>query len=259
MGYLRLSLALLIMLAHLGPPMLTGFMPPVAVLGFYLLAGYTATASMQGPYRERAAAFMASRIVRLWPSYLAIFALSLLWLRWGHPWGSVGLAAPWRVVPEVFMLVQSQIGAAVPPGWVLPWFLLGYGAIAIGALATPRRAGLVLLSVVLLSQWLSFAGSFATYYYSPVFAGLGFAVGGAAWHLGVVLPRDGRSAALAGALSYPLFLGHYLVGAVVAVGLGLDPSGALFFTALAPTLSLSMALVLLVEQPIARYRSKLRG
>lgn len=254
MGFLRLALAFLIMLAHLGPSMASGYFPHVAVLAFYVLAGYTATASIQGPYKCRAGAFMASRIARLWPSYLAIFVPSLLWLRWAGSWGSVGLPAIWRILPESLMLVQAGIPSPVPTGWVLPWFLLGYGAIALGAMATPQRAGIALLGSLLLSQWSSFNASFAAYYYSPMFAALGFAVGGSAWHLGIVLPRDVRRAAMAGALSYPLFLCHYLIGAVVATALNLAPGWPLFFATLPPTLALSWLLVVAVERPIAHYR-----
>lgn len=258
-GTLRLALALLIMAAHLGPYLATGYLPPVAVLGFYALAGYTATASMQGNYRGRAGAFLWSRLLRLWPSYLAVFTLSLLWLQWGHPWGAVGLGSPWRVLPEVLMLVPAGGAAVVPTGWVLPWFMAGYAAIAFGAMATPRRAGLVLLAVSLGAQWAAFEVAFTTYYYSPLFAALGFALGGAAWHLGVALPRDGRWGAWAGAVSYPVFLAHYLVGAVLATTFSLTPGWPLFFAALPPTLGLSWLLVVAVERPVQKFRNSLRS
>lgn len=258
-GSLRLALSLLIMLAHLGPYLLTGHLPPVAVLGFYVLAGYTATASVDGPYRGRPLAFMGSRLVRLWPSYLMVFALSLLWIQWVGSWQAIGLLSAWRVIPEAFMMISAGVVAIVPTGWVLPWFILIYGAIAAGVVATPRRVGVVLICVVLAAEWLSFEAAFASYYYSPLYAALGGATGAAMYHLGVVLPRDGRWGARAGALSYPVFLAHYLVGAMVSSRYGLIPGWPLFFTALAPTLALSWLLVIAVERPVAKFRSPLRN
>jgi peptidoglycan/LPS O-acetylase OafA/YrhL len=254
MGHVRLSLALLIMVAHLGPPMAAGYFPHVAVLGFYGLSGYTATASMSTRYQGRPWAFMVSRWWRLWPSYLAVFSLSLLWLMMWPGWGSFAwpLSALDRIA-QLLMLVRPETLRIVPTAWVLPWFLLGYAVIAYGQLHRPRHCGIALGLIILLAQWAGFKASFTTYYYSPIFALLGIVGGAAVWHLYGSIPRDGRWGQWAGAISYPMFLCHYWVGAVFQW----PPGWPLFFAALPPTLALSWLLVVAVERPVQKFRSSI--
>jgi peptidoglycan/LPS O-acetylase OafA/YrhL len=251
MGHIRLALSLLIMAAHLGPNMATGHLPPVAVLGFYGMAGYTAAASMATRYQGRPWAFLMSRWWRLWPSYLAVYSLSLLWLLWLPGWGSFSWpTSTLDQLVQLLMIVRPETLRIVPTAWVLPWFLLGYAVIAYGQLHRPRRCGIVLAAIVLLSQWASFEAQFATYYYSPIFAMLGIVGGASVWHLYGVIPRDGHWGQWAGALSYPMFLCHYWVGAWFQW----PPSWPLFWASLPPTLALSWALVVAVERPVSRFR-----
>jgi peptidoglycan/LPS O-acetylase OafA/YrhL len=64
---------------------------------------------------------------------------------------------------------------------------------------------------------------------------------------------------MAGAISYPVFLSHYLVGAVIATASGLVPGWPLFFAAIGPTLALSWLLVVVVERPVQTFRQQLRA
>jgi peptidoglycan/LPS O-acetylase OafA/YrhL len=251
MGYIRFALAILIMRAHLGP-VVPGYAAATAVVLFYALAGYTATSSMQVRYAGQPWRFLWSRFLRLWPTYAVVFMLSLSWLLIsGEEWGSMAVPIGVDMPLQWLGIVRNGgINAAVPVAWFLQYLALGYALIAVGFAATPQRCALWLVGSLLWSQWLSFQLDFRDYYSTVAMMSLAFSAGASAFHLGLALPRDGRWGQWAGALSYPIFLCHYGVGAILPVAYGWP----LFFAALPPTLALSWALVVFVERPVSRFR-----
>jgi peptidoglycan/LPS O-acetylase OafA/YrhL len=242
------------MAVHLGPQG-NHYGAAIAVLGFYILAGYFATLSMDGPYKGNPIVFLISRWFRLWPVYLAIFGLTSwgLWLGI-EPMGRMGIPTGWGGVAQMLMIVPGwPAPAVVPVGWMLKWLMLGYLAISFGASLTPYRAGLWMLASLLIGQYTALAQDWGTYYGSIEFASQGLSAGAVLYWLGFRVPRDGRWAAIAGALSYPIFLSHYSIGAAIP----LTPSWPLFFASLPPTLALSWLLYRFVEVPVDRYRKSI--
>jgi peptidoglycan/LPS O-acetylase OafA/YrhL len=250
MGYLRLSLSLLIMAAHLAA--INNAWAATAMIGFWCLSGYSITARGTGNQ------FWVSRFWRLWPSYAAIALVTqwALWLGWvpGRPYiGSI--YGVWGIAQWAMIVPTWPHLSLVPGAWMVKWLLAGYLLMWLGASRTPQRAGLWMLISLVASTFHLFAvGEYLPYYQSFLCASLATAIGAATYHLGLIAPRDGRWAAFAGALSYPVFLSHYGIGAAMGSITGLSPGWPLFWLSLTPTLCLSWLLVLWVEQPIARYR-----
>jgi len=251
MGFCRLLFALAIMAAHCVRASYLAPWAGVAVMGFYVLAGYTSVATTpkyNGPWQ-----FILSRVIRICPSYLAVFCLTLvgLWLGLipflGLP--GLGIPASWATLGQLFMVVRPERIAVIPQGWMLGPIVAGYVAVALGAFATPQRTAGILVGALLIARAQSF------YAYSLGLAALGISVGAAAHHLGLQIPRDRRWGAMAGALSYPVFLTHYAIAAAIPLPYGWP----LFFASLPPTLAASWLLWRYVEVPCDRYRKSLRA
>jgi peptidoglycan/LPS O-acetylase OafA/YrhL len=255
MGYLRLLFSLLIMAEHL-----TGFSSAAAgtsMVGFYLLSGYSITA------RGTGGSFWVSRLMRLWPSYAAIALLTqlVLWVDWESPREPIGSIYGWSGFLQWLMIVPPWWHTSlIPPAWPIKWIMVGYLLMWLGASKTPQRSAVwMIISVGLGAFFLGRGGSAYEYYYwTFLFASLIMSLGACCYHLGLIAPRDGQRSALAGALSYPVFLSHYGISSVMASITGWNPSWSLFWASLPPTIVLSIALVLLVERPIARYRKCIR-
>lgn len=230
----------------------------VAVMVFYMLSGYLATLQTSAK-NTRPIPFLASRWLRLWPSYICVFLLTLMALNFGLIDSIGGATAWWQIVVQATMIAPAwPIGAVVAPAWMLKYILLGYVLIAFGAVNTPARSAIALIISILWANSIALMPDlpYGGYYLSAAFALQFIFAGAACYHMGLVLPRDGRWAAFAGALSYPVFLAHYGVGAAMATLTGLSTGWPLFWFSLTPTLCLSWLLVLWVEQPIARYRRR---
>jgi len=138
MGYLRLILALLVLLSHAGWRV-AGLNPGVAaVIGFYLISGYVMAALVRAHYNvpQRIQWFYADRLLRLAPQYLlyaALGALLWVWLRAQAAPGAPSFtpflkndpsSMDWfnnlLVVPlNYYMVNGSDQFALVPPAWSL--------------------------------------------------------------------------------------------------------------------------------------------
>jgi peptidoglycan/LPS O-acetylase OafA/YrhL len=252
-GFIRLFLALVVMSAHLGAtPSLTA---RVAVIGFYVLAGYFGVGSLLKTYQGHGVRFFVFRYLRIWPSFAVVFtaSMALLWSGWSPRLGVMGVPSLERILLQ-FLLFPSalnplNVSLVVPPAWMMPLMLLWWAAMASGLAHAKDRALMWLCSslafMISVQAW-----PWTDWYYSILYPGAWFAVGAVAYHSGVQVPRDGRWGQWAGALSYPIFLCHYGVGAILPVAYGWP----LFFAALLPTLSLSWALVVFVERPVSKFR-----
>jgi peptidoglycan/LPS O-acetylase OafA/YrhL len=128
MGYFRLALALIIMVAHLGPR--ENLWPDLlwwrwCVFTFYALSGYLMVLLMEGPYKGHRWRFLLSRAVRVFPTYWVVLALSVLafWLIGGQShfqqWMSLPMSGDW--LPQVFLIINidSMPFVPVPVAWAL--------------------------------------------------------------------------------------------------------------------------------------------
>jgi peptidoglycan/LPS O-acetylase OafA/YrhL len=238
------------MLAHATTPNPVWAWANTAVLIFYALSGYGCTATMQCSYQDHPWRFLLSRYLRLWPGYLAVFALtSIVWALIELPDIAMPTGLDWWLA--LLMIKVSHV-STVPTAWVLPYMLMGYVAIAAGASGNARRSLLWLAVSFALAQHRAILGS----YYSSLAAwSLAYSVGAAAYWMRVKVPR---ATGWAGEIAFPLFLSHYLVLSALRSVYGFELGLPLFIAALAPTLCLSWLLVLWVEQPIARYRQSFK-
>ena len=130
LGTFRLVLALLVALSHAGVK-IAGLNPGVvAVVCFYLISGYVMTGLIRGHYAtaRRVPHFYADRALRLFPQYLAIAGLTLLWfmcsgqttafLRQMPQW--TDLLSNLVVVPlNYYMFNDSDRFTLIPPAWSL--------------------------------------------------------------------------------------------------------------------------------------------
>lgn len=249
MGYFRLFLSLLIAQSHAS---VVGHhvWAHLSVLLFYALSGYGCTAAMQGSYQGHPWRFLASRYLRLWPTYVVVFAGSC-WLMLWVPIPLAHIPTGWPWLANLLMLRSD----AVPVAWVLPYMLMGYVAIALGASATAMRSAAWLGLSFVWAQHRALLLDSTGYYNGLGVASLAYSVGAVAFWLGMKLPRDKGLSAWAGVIAFPIFLTHYPVQAA----LPMRPGWPLFFAALPPTLALSWLLVVLVEQPVDRFRKQFRA
>jgi peptidoglycan/LPS O-acetylase OafA/YrhL len=259
-GTLRLNLALIVCLCHLGPMEYeVAFCRPAiaAVWMFYLLSGYLMVLLTQERYQGQRWLFLAHRALRIYPIYWIVLAFSI----WGyahfgiHPdfqgqliWPPpANILAQWLLVIDIY----SMPWVAVPVAWTLTVELAWYFAIAFGIFDN-RRQTYVLLAVIAIAGYLH-----SPQYFSIRWAAVPFAIGGALYWIGLKLPRDKGWAVVAGALSYPVFLIHYTLGSFLAIALGLDRGWPLFGITMVATFVLSWGLIVTVERPVNRMRGRL--
>ena len=166
MGYLRLILALLVLLSHAGWRV-AGLNPGVtAVIGFYLISGYVMAGLVRGHYNtpQRMLWFYADRLLRLAPQYLLYAALGALLWAWLRMQAAPG-APPFTpflkndpswvdwlnnllVVPlNYYMVNGSDQFVLVPPAWSLGAELQFY-LLAPAMLLWPRVGVLLALATV---------------------------------------------------------------------------------------------------------------
>ena len=84
LGTWRLLLALMVALTHVGVTIAGRDMGVTAVVCFYLISGYVMTGLIRTHYAglPRARHFYADRFLRLWPHYLAVAGITLIWFWW---------------------------------------------------------------------------------------------------------------------------------------------------------------------------------
>jgi peptidoglycan/LPS O-acetylase OafA/YrhL len=146
----------------------------------------------------------------------------------------------------------------VSVGWSITVELIFYGLMSLGLSATAKRTALWLIGSLALFVVFDFS-LFQPEYYTPQFASLFFAVGATCYWLGLKPHPDLGLSALAGALSYPVYLSHYLIGSIVSTWTVLSVSWPLFWLSLPLTLIFSWALIRLEEKFINPLRSRLRN
>ncbi|HEY7840106.1 MAG TPA: acyltransferase [Gammaproteobacteria bacterium] len=155
LGTWRLLLALMVALTHVGVTIAGRDMGVTAVVCFYLISGYVMTGLIRTHYAglPRARHFYADRFLRLWPHYLAVAGITLIWFWWtgsrpyflAHAPGAIDAFNNLTIVPlNYYMFNGSDRFALVPTGWSLGAEIQFY-AIAPLAVLNARVRGLVLV------------------------------------------------------------------------------------------------------------------
>lgn len=321
MGYLRLVLALMVLLSHAGERVFTLNPGVTAVIGFYLISGYVMAGLVHRHYGQpsRMPMFYADRVLRLFPQYLAYAGAALAWY-WLTQTPTLFLTRSptagdllnnLTVVPlNFYMYNGADAFTLVPPAWSLGAELQFY-LLAPAMLLWPR-VGMVLGGASLVVHGLALHGVLNTDWYgyrllpgvlwvfalgmamfelhrrrSPWSRWLAWTAAPVAvatylylrwmglhtapyhqevlwgWGLGIPLlhwtgrmRNAGRLHALAGDLSYGVFLNHFLLLWLFFPASGLSPLQLLMLAA--SSLLLSWATQRWLERPVLAWRRRLR-
>lgn len=190
MGTVRFALAILVVVHHLGA---VPYIGQHAVYFFYVMSGYLMTLIMQERYRysmDGIVNFWQNRILRLYPSYLIVIALtfilllviddqigtSLNWALFTPSSGTEWFSNITMIFPK---LTPNEVGPRLAPAtWALTVELCFYFLISIGLSKTKRRVIVwVCASLAYLVACLAL-GAEKKWFYFSIFAGsLPFSIG----------------------------------------------------------------------------------
>jgi peptidoglycan/LPS O-acetylase OafA/YrhL len=153
----RFALSLVVAQAHLYP-LNAPWLAWMAVFGFYTLSGYLMTRVLNESYGfswSGTLAFAINRVLRLWPAYLAVVALSLTLLAFANPSPLYNVlrlpesAEEWLVNFTVMGFTGFDIrsmaarAALAPNAWSLAVELVCYVLLALGFARSPGRLWLL--------------------------------------------------------------------------------------------------------------------
>jgi len=159
LGTYRLCLAMLVALSHIGVGVM-GLNPGVvAVVGFYLVSGYVMTGLFRAHYAraDKITGFYRDRVLRLYPHYLVIAIITLVWFALSGARADYLRTTPTLrnllenalVVPlNFFMFNHSDHFTLIPPAWSLGAEVQFYIVFPLVLLAGLRFPVLIASSVV---------------------------------------------------------------------------------------------------------------
>jgi peptidoglycan/LPS O-acetylase OafA/YrhL len=198
-GAFRYYLALLVVVAHLGPPV-APWAGAYAVFGFYTLSGYLMTLVLRQRYRPLRfgkARFLVNRALRIYPPYWLVGTLGLA-IVLALPKDAAALHPVFRAPSSLaqFLANATMFGSfscparLVPPSWSLEIELKFYLAMAV-LLARTRLTSVVWLgcSVAYTAYSLASGESVLARYTSVAGASLPFALGSVLYHVRGHLPK----------------------------------------------------------------------
>lgn len=163
LGTLRLFLATLVALSHVGWHPL-GINPGIsAVVVFYMISGYVVTALWQRLQVQPTpvVSFYRDRLIRIYPTYFAVLAIGMLAWWWLQPQSYflsqtpdlVDLLNNLSIVPlNFYMWNQSDQFAIIPPAWSLGTELQFYLLLPL-ILVRPRLFFVLSLVVACIAQY----------------------------------------------------------------------------------------------------------
>ena len=197
-GAYRTYLALLVVMQHIGGVPIIG---TYAVFGFYVLSGYLMTLIMHNRYGYSpagAGAYLANRVLRIYPIYWISIACTMGLLVWlGEAYVSdYHSAMRWPAtlsewLKNLLLLFPNLSSARLtPPAWALTVELFFYVLIGLG-LSRDRRVVLAWFAASVLYHVVVSALELDWYHrYAPVYAAsLPFATGALIFHYRVPLTR----------------------------------------------------------------------
>jgi peptidoglycan/LPS O-acetylase OafA/YrhL len=185
-GIFRTVLALMVVGQHTLGYQSTG---RFAVQSFFCLSGFLMTLLCAEVYKGRPLDFAINRILRLYPSYWVVAAITAAviivtpvpamigqgpWDEWGLPTDPIAFAQ------NALFAVSVHTLRLVPTAWAVAVELVFYALIAVGATATIGRSLACLAAAAVISILLI---DWPDLYFSPAGAALAFAVGGTLYHV----------------------------------------------------------------------------
>jgi peptidoglycan/LPS O-acetylase OafA/YrhL len=236
-GSLRIFLALVVVVAHLGG--FVGYSAAYAVFGFYALSGYLMARILDQTYGYTAAGFglyLLNRFLRLYPLYWLGCLIALVMIGLSGETLATGFHRNFQLPREHadiaalilnWYLQPDNSSHLVPPSWAITVEFTFYVLIGLG-LGRTRTLGLAWLAASALYHALALVLGWDRYY-SIAAASLPFSIGVTLYlwrhELSVLLPRNG-SMILMSAIAFGLL--------VVATPLApsVDPKGWPFYFAL---------------------------
>ena len=232
MGFLRVALAMAVVLGHLPLASYKFVSAAVAVQGFYVISGFYMALVLEGKYRS-AGLFYSNRLLRLAPTYFVMMAIAAFAL-WGLNASATGS-------PEIFArafnnpttaLVMAIENVAVVGQELLFWVTIGRdGGLSIDTSgALPNETTTLAWQALLVPQAWSLSMELMFYAFAPFFARLSWrwlaAIAGASLALrfgGLLLPVD-----------FPLWQGRLFPTALFLFLFGMLAHRCLPFAARAP-------------------------
>ena len=165
LGTLRLALAILVALSHAGVGIL-GLNPGVvAVVGFYVISGYVMTGLIRDHYStpRLIGNFYVDRALRLFPHYLAVFGLVMIWFMATGARNEalaryptfVDILQNLTIVPmNFFMFNDSASFAPIPPSWSLGAEIQFYLVVPLLLLLSLRRHAMAIsVGIYVIAAW----------------------------------------------------------------------------------------------------------
>ncbi|MEM6838139.1 MAG: acyltransferase family protein [Cyanobacteria bacterium P01_C01_bin.120] len=233
---IRLVLAIIVCVGHLAAIQGLGI---YAVYGFFLLSGYGITLVITEKYKGNILAFYWRRIAKLYPLYLINWVLSVGLLRviGIGGWHAMQIQEPWSI-----LMIDRSWGSPIPQAWAIIIELLFYVLMSFGISTSSRRTFAWLGCSLILStaDW---------GYYHPFTYSVWFATGAAAYWMKIKIPKESGMAA---ELSYPVFLSHYLIGALISSAFGISRGWPLFLVAMPVVIAFSWILTR-IDRKVAVY------
>lgn len=161
-GYYRFFLALLVLLDHLGWRFHRLNPGAIAVVSFYILAGYVVSHLFDKvfqPGNTRIIRFYLERLLRIYPMYLYVFALTFIFLiftHYGNPIFEIKkIIQNLLIIPINYhmflnnMILQNPQSEIVPMGWSLGLELQAYVLLSIIIHSKPAKVILSILSLLI--------------------------------------------------------------------------------------------------------------
>lgn len=166
----------------------------VAVFGFFVLSGFLMTLLVCGPYKGARGAFFANRVLRLYPSYLATFAATIILVS-RFPvmitWLPIDLADHWSVARQALYYVRFDDTRIVPAAFAVTNEIFCYLLIGFGISRTLPRSLIWVAGSIAVTGYIALTSeaTLFTLYFPFVGALIPFALGATLFHLQPHIPR----------------------------------------------------------------------
>lgn len=246
MGILRFILALSVVFAHVG--IRWPIAPDRAVQAFFVISGFYMALVLDKRYSDNWT-FWTNRLIRIFPSYLLIAALTALWLWRFWPQFYASLST-FDAVTNVVIVGQDIStyrggGLFLPQAWSVSLELYFYVlAPWLVRLRSPKIIGLIIISIIArLIGYSRGLGDFWSYRFFPFEMSFFLA--------GILIYRSGfmrisNKDQFLGELSYPIYLNHIFLARIFSTP----------WIVVALSIVLATVMVFALERPLDRIRAR---